>query len=495
MRRSFILLILTLILCSSQSFAANYYFSYNDKCMQAYQYYIALQFDKGNEVIRQQMLADPYNLTATYIADYADCLQLLLNGSKSDYEQLQKHLDARLDLLRRGDDSSPWYRLLQGGIYMHWAFVYVRMGEKFSAATTFRKSFLLLKENQRRFPGFDYNDILFGLEEAVVGTLPEDYSWIASIFGMKGNVNRGVGRLESFLRRHTPQDALYADAAIFYVYTKFYLQSKQEETWRFLNSDAYPATGNLLLSYVKTDLSLNYRKGDAALQTIRQMQGLPEYNKFPIFEYQAGNALLHKLDHDAVDYFRHFLSVYKGGIFVKDALQKLALSYYLMGDMAKAREYRAQIPAQGSTNVDADRQAQRFAREGSWPNASLLQAKLLLDGGYYPQALARLNAQAEASLATVNERAEYNYRLGKAYDDMGEDQKADMYYKKAISIARNDKGQFAARASLQLGLMYESRKNTTAALAFFRDCLNMPVQDFRNSIRQQAKAGINRLGG
>jgi hypothetical protein len=124
-----------------------------------------LQFADGNETIRQEMRTNPYNLMATYIADYADCLLLLFNGDKKDYEQLHRHLEDRQDLLSRGDASSPWYRLCKGGIYMHWAFVYVRMGEEFKAANNFRKSFALLKDNKEQYPDFEYNNIMFGLDE------------------------------------------------------------------------------------------------------------------------------------------------------------------------------------------------------------------------------------------------------------------------------------------------------------------------------------------
>ncbi len=495
MYRRLVSLGVLLLVLSQQCFAAGYYFNYDVQCQKAYQYYMSLQFAQGNEAIRQEMVSNPYNLTATYIADYADCLQLLLNGNKKDYEQLRGHFDKRLEILERGDPSSPWYKFLQGGLYMHWAFVYVRMGEKFNAATTFRRSFLLLKENQKKFPDFEYNNILFGLEETVVGTLPDDYSWIASVFGMKGSVVKGVAKLEGFLNKHNQQDPLYADAVIFYTYLKFYLLSKQEDVWRYVNAVNFPAQNNLLFSYIKTDIALNYRKNDAALQSARYMQGLPGYNQFPVFEYQAGNAMLHKLDPAAINYYRHFLSVYNGGFFIKDAWQKLAYSYYISGDMAKAKECKEKIMQNGGTDVDGDKQAQRFAKGDSWPNTVLLQARLLLDGGYHTQALAKLIAQGENSFPNTQDKAEYNYRVGKAYDDQGEDDKAIQYYKRAIAIGKDRKEQFAARASLQIGLIYETRHNPTAAVASFKACLDMPVQDFKNSIRQQAKAGINRITG
>jgi hypothetical protein len=55
------------------------------------------------------------------------------------------------------------------------------------------------------------------------------------------------------------------------------------------------------------------------------------------------------------------------------------------------------------------------------------------------------------------------------------------------------KEQFAARACLQLGLLYEKQGKRDIALQYFNQCLTMRDHDFQQSIDQQAKAGINRL--
>ena len=190
-------LLLFLLLTATPGLAATYVFDYNTRCHSAYQQYMSLNLSRGTALIRQELTANPYNLMATYLADYEDCLLLLMNGDPADYQQRQGHLQERLKLLANGDDRSPWFRLSKAGVHFHWALVYIRFGENLKAATSFRRSFLLLKENNRLFPGFPQNKIFLGVEEAVVGTIPEDYQWLASIFGMKGWRHRqacGAGR-------------------------------------------------------------------------------------------------------------------------------------------------------------------------------------------------------------------------------------------------------------------------------------------------------------
>src|SRR5690606_34455114 len=154
-----------------------------------------------------------------------DCLKLLFNGNMADYEQLKHHQNQRLNLMDRGDEASPWHRLCQAGIYMHWALVHLRFNENLKAATNFRKSYLLLKENNRLFPNFAYNDVCSGIEEATVGALPENYKWIASIFGLKGGVQSGVQKVKKFIATHKKSDAFYTEALIYYAYLSYYVSS------------------------------------------------------------------------------------------------------------------------------------------------------------------------------------------------------------------------------------------------------------------------------
>jgi tetratricopeptide (TPR) repeat protein len=161
--------------------------------------------------------------------------------------------------------------------------------------------------------------------------------------------------------------------------------------------------------------------------------------------------------------------------------------------MDKARECRTKIAKIGTAKVDADRKAKRFAEQSSWPPVVILQASLLADGGFYSQALSRLLSRKEADFAEIADKAEYNFRLGRVYDELGDDAKALQYYNNAIAIGKERKEHFAARAALQCGMMYERRNQSQLAIASYKACLDMPVQDFKNSIKQQAKAGINRL--
>lgn len=491
------LLIFIVLFClAARADAANYTYDYDANCRSAYAAYLSMQLPEGNAAIIKAIKQNPYNLMATYISDYEDFVLLLFNGSEIDMQQRKGHFSERLDLLNKGSEDDPWFRLCKAGLYLHWAFIHGRLGENFKAATLFRKSFQLLKENRQKFPDFTYNNVFLGMEEAAVGTIPEDYKWLAAVLGMKGNVRNGHNKLQLFLKQHAnPTDILREEAVIFQCYIRYYLLSQPNQVWNFINSNEFPVQNNLLRCFIKANLSLNNENAETALQTLHYAQTLPYYNLFPTMDYELGNALLLKLDYTAAVYFQRYITRNKGDLYTKDAWQKTALIFYLQHNQSKANYCLSQLKTQGNELVDADKQAQRFAEMQRWPNPTLLQVRLLTDGGYFTQAQAKISGLNESVFNNITDKLEYYFRAGKLYDELNEDVKAIQLYQLALNMGKDMKEQFAARAALQIGMIYEKQGKNDSALQYYRACLQLRNHDFQSSLDQQSKAGINRLSG
>jgi len=470
-------------------------FDFSPRCQQAYQHFMALRPAAGRQLLLQERSQHPRNLMPVYIEDYEDCLSLLFNGDPDLFGKRLPLMESRLAALKTGDAASPWHLFSQAGIYFHWALVQFRFGDNLKAALNFRRSLLLLRENQKKHPHFSQNRYLTGAQEAVLGTIPDDYKWIASLFGMKGDVRKGIAEMSRFLASSSPSAPLREEASILYVYLRYYLLSEQKEAWAYVNGPSFPIDNNLLRAFVRTNLAINFRKADAAIEALRQVATLPDYSKYPLFDYEMGTALLYGLDPQAPVYLGRFVNRFRGRYYIKDALAKMSYAYYLGGDKAKADECRRRILKSGAQHVDADKQAHRFAAEASWPLPALLQARLLVDGGYFEKALQRLHTLKQQDLPGVPEKLEYAFRLGRVYDELRDKARAIQSYQSAVALGRKRKEYFGARAALQLGLMYERESNPGEAIRWFRECLSMKGHDFQASIDQQAKAGLNRLNG
>jgi tetratricopeptide (TPR) repeat protein len=493
--RCFVLLLFFSVF-SKTARCTDYTFDYTPACAQAYKAYLALRPDIGDALIRGEIAARPRNLMAVYISDYGDFLTLLFNGDPARRTQRATHEDERLKMINKGSDDDPWKRLALAGIHLHQALIHVRSGEQFKAAISFRKSYSLLKENDARFPKFAPTAVLYGTEEAIAGTIPDEYDWLMAIFGMKGNLPRGTARLADYLKTHTsPDSPLHEEAVIYDCYIRFYLGSAKATVWQLVSNDAaFDIRGNLLRAFVRANLALSFRRADAAVGALQAAIAMPGAQAYPVFDYEMGCAQLLRLDLSCTTYLERYVSRNTGMLFTKDALQNAALAWYLKGNKAKAVAMRASILNQGSLNTDADRQAQRFAKSDNWPHPLLLTARMLIDGGYYAQALAKLRTTTAAAFTDMADRLEYDFRLGRALEESGDATHAVQAYQRVINNGRNRPEHFAARSALQMAGIYEQRGQTAEARRYYKLCRSMRDHDFQASIDQQAKAGLGRIG-
>jgi tetratricopeptide (TPR) repeat protein len=243
------------------------------------------------------------------------------------------------------------------------------------------------------------------------------------------------------------------------------------------------------------NLALNNKKAGITESIILSRAKGKEYMPFPMLDYELANAKMRRLDFTAIEYFERYLSAYKGTFYVKDATLSIAYCYYLMGNISKATAYKNKVKSVGKTDADADKQAQKFAEKGNFPDKDLLKARFLNDGGNHQQSLSILLAKDPKTLQTEAEKIEYYYRLSRVYDDLNMDDKAIEFYNYTIKIGEKSTEYFAARAALQAGYLMEKKGKKTEALRYFNITLELEDHDYKNSLDQRAKAGINRVTG
>lgn len=492
LRKSALLLLLLLLQCDA--FAQTFHFTFDKECTEAYRQIMSLRIREGNTQLNAIARKDPRNFIPYLLADYSDCIDLLFNGDPRKQEPLHLRTEKRLQMLENADKNSPWYRYAQANIYFHQALVYMRFGDNFKAATRLRKSFQLLKENLRRFPSFEENGVLLGLQTASAGAIPDAHKWLANLMGIKGDIRKGVAMLTAYRESHEAgENVLYQEALIFELYLRFYLLSEQENTWYTLLRKTATEPGNWMFGFLKTNLALNYRKAEFAKAALAYLEKSGAFQQYPIFLYEKAEALSLELNPDCSNTYLAFLKAYKGTAFVKDAYLKLAWMQQLEGSTQRAKAYLDLLQQTGSSLTDADKQAQRFAENPVWPLNALLETRLLIDGGYYKKALDRIKTIRYESLGNLAEKIEYHFRYGRICEELNDQEKALEYYKRTIDLGKNERLYFAARAALQQGFIYERSGKREAARERFQFCLSLRNHDLQNAIDQLAKAGMNRL--
>ncbi len=488
---TFILLLFIAVFSNAQKV-----YEYNSTCQQAYQEIIKLKINNGIALIEKAKQQNPENLIPVYLESYIDLVNLFFNEDPAEYAVRKPQLDERIKLLEQGQQNSPFYRYCLSVAYVQRAFIEIKFAENWRASWDVRKSFILIKENKKLFPTFAPNDLIYGSLLTVFATIPSGYSFFASLIGLSGSMNEGLTLVKNVANSSDPFARLFSNESAFvYCYIAYHLGNKKAEVFNFIQTKKLDLVNNYLLGYMAANLSIADKRLEMSKNIIINRNKSPEYYNLPIWNYEMGFI---KLDHletqEAATYLETYLAKFKGNFYVKDTYLKLSWCYYLQGNMKAAEGARLNVLKRGSTNTDADKQALKEAKNGTWPNILLLKARILSDGGYYQEALSVLNGKSVNSYSLEEEKLEYQYRMGRIYDDLNKNDLAIQYYNSAINIGSNRKEYYAARAAVQVGEIYERESKKKEAIVYYQKCLSLKDHEYKNSLDQKAMAGIERCG-
>lgn len=447
---------------------------------------------EGKLWLKKEVKENPNNSFTILLADYQDCIQLLFSNDAKLFEQKKTEFDKRLQNISLANEQSPWFLFAQAEIYFHLALVQFRFGETTASFFNFRKSFLQIQTNQKKYPEFAPNKMLLGVATALLGSIPNQYQWLISLFGMEGNVKNGLFQLENFFHQNTDNKWLHQEAMLYLVYIKYYFAGQQEEAMNLILSNQFQPNTNLMHAFVVANLSLNNRKSKMALPLLDFWIKKGAGNHYPILFYEMGEAMLMNINPSSISYYQQFINQSKSIHYKQDAFLKMSCAYMMQQNWSKVNICLEAIKTMPNGITDADRFAKKTAEQKSLLPPLLLEAKLLFDGGNNDAALAVIK-KVEIKKLSKQEIIEYHFRLGRIYDDCKQWTTAIFHYKKTIELGKESTSYHSARACLQLGLMYEQLGKPKESLKYYYLSQSMKNKDFKQSIAQQAKAGINRL--
>jgi hypothetical protein len=471
-------------------------YDFNPRCQQAYTAIMQLRLAAGSALLEQEKKANPDNLIPYFLDNYSDFFLLFFNEDPNQYAK-QKDLRAqRLALMAEGPANSPYYLYTQAVIKFQWGMVRVKFGEKWDAVWEIRKAYVTLKDNQKKFPQFIPNNMMVGAMQTVFGTIPEGYRWISNTLGLKGSIKEGMQQMQQAIDGNTDVAVLFKpEAYYYYCYLKLLIENKPDEVWAFIQQHQLDTKNNYLFALMVANLAMNNQKAALGIKILTERNDSAQYADIPYLYYLLGEMKLSRQDEDANIYLQRFLERFKGKFNVKECLQRLSWYYFLHGDMVAANKYRSMILTRGNAEAESDKQALKDAKTGKWPDPALLKARLLSDGGFFTEALKLLQVKKAADFNRMEDKLEYAYRLGRIYDEMDMDDNAIIMYEVTVKTGAGRTEYFAARASLQMGYIYEKRKEKAKALQCYQACLDMKEHDYKNSLDQRAKAGIQRVNG
>jgi tetratricopeptide (TPR) repeat protein len=207
-----------------------------------------------------------------------------------------------------------------------------------------------------------------------------------------------------------------------------------------------------------------------------------------------GLSLLYKIDTSSVSKIRTYVNQFRGRHYIKEAYQKLAWAALVFNENITAyKYYMSQVELQGYALLDDDKQALKEAEKNKIPDPLLLNARLLFDGGYYQKALTVLTKNAYRYMDNDESNLEFNYRLARVNQVLKNYPEAIKYFSHTIDKGKDTNSYYPCNAALQLGLIYEDQLMYDRAIDNYKRCLNMKPSEYKNSLHQKAKTGLNRI--
>lgn len=475
--------------------SAQAYFEWTPKARKVYEKVIHLRLREAQNGVEDLKREEPANLIVHHLENYIDFFYLYLQEDRNAFKALKSKRSERLDYIQAGDSESPYYLFVQADIRFQWALLKFKFNDYLDGFQEVSKAYKLLVKNQEMFPDFMPNLKNLSILHALAGTIPDNYKWGVKLFsGLEGSIAEGRREMETVLTYAQTNDFLFEkEMKALYAYLLLHLENKSEEAWSFVQSAGFQPEQNALHCFIMANIGMRGQHNDEVITLLERRPKSRAISHFAHLDFMLGLAKLRRLDVDAKKHFLAYLKHFKGEHYIKEAYQKLAWHALIFEGEEAYWRYLELCREQGTAVSGNDKSAQKEAESGQAPQVDLLKARLLFDGGYYEQALKLLNSLDEEHFPEKNGRLEYFYRKGRIHHGLKQFPQAISHYLQTIRRGENETYFYACNAALQIGLVYEEMNNPVQAKAFFQRCLSMKPDEYRASLHQKAKAGINRL--
>lgn len=470
------------------------YIEFTPSCIAAYEKIIHLDLEQAALLLKKEAASKPGNEAVTILENFSECLGLFLSEDQVVYDRLKDQMDSRLDALREVPEENPWRLFGMAGIYFQWASVRLKFGEYYTAGLHYRKAYKMLEENQRKHPSFLPGLVYLGLMHAAVGVIPDHYKWIVNLVGFDGTLEQGIRELKTLseISDHSPYAFQKKEAGMVLAYVQYSLEKNTDEAAktaaRLHEKDPSPLTG-----FLYSRILFSRGNNDESLAVLEGQMAKKQSSETHFLWFLSGCAWLYKLDPLAKVRLEAYLRNFKGKNYVKSGYQKLGWHYFVHGDTLGYKNMMKAVGEYGLDLTDEDKQAYKESQEKGLPNRILLRARILFDGGYYRKALAEFSGTTLKDFPTLRDQLEVTYRVARINHKSGFPDKAIHHYQKTLENGRRQTFYFAANSALNLGIIFEEKKEFAKAKEYFQLCLSMRGHDYQNSIDQKAKAGLARI--
>lgn len=455
---------------------------------------LSLRLSEADQHLQRIRQRQPDNLMILYVENYRDILRLMISEDDQLYQQLKGEKMPRLRQIMRGDKDSPYYLFLQAEIRLHWAVTRLKFEEYLLAFNEISIAYELLEKCRKQHPDFLPARRSYGLLRGFLGTIPRQMRWAARLIGgLEGDVAEGLQELKAVWETVQHQGApeyFVQETLTLYCLAQLYLAQQPVQALDLLKKQELSPASNPVHTFLLALVHMKNWQNDQAIAVLQKAPNTHAYLPLPYLDYLLGETHLRKLDPEADLYFERYLKAHPGPHYRKDAWVKRAYVAVLQNrPQTMVDSFLLRCQQSGAQLTDEDKRAHRLALgEDPFPTRPGLEVQLLFDGGYFDKALERVE-----QLVAEEEDPQWIYRKARILHEAGRWEDAIRQYQQCIDLLRHSPQYFACSSALQLGLIFEKRGIVSKAIPYFELCLDLNPDNYRQSLHQKAKAGLNRL--
>ena len=274
-------------------------YDFNATCIQAYQEVNKLKIAPATALIAKAKEQNPQNLVPVLLDAYTDFYVLFLLENPADYALRFKRFEQSIDVLKDGPKNTALYNYCLSNVYIHRAMVSLKFGHFWDAGWDIRRSYLLAEENNKKFPAFTGDDLLYGALQGIVGTVPKGYQWLTNLLGMRGSQKEGMKMVANFANGTDVWAKLFSPESHFiYPYLLFHLQNEKDAALTFIKEKKLDLVNNHLHAWTAANLSLNHKASIDTKNIIENRNKSADYISLPFWDFELGCAKLYALDLD-----------------------------------------------------------------------------------------------------------------------------------------------------------------------------------------------------
>ena len=425
-----------------------------------------------------------------YLSNLRDFMELVYNENEAHYQQYLKSIPERRSWIQSLPDKSPERAFYLADLALQEALFKIRFGDYLSGL------YMLLQANSQTTEIQERNDQILpflkpaGVINILVGLTPPKYDWAVRLIGLQGDVETGKQQLSSLASSTSP---LSSEALILLGYFYAYPLQMPDEAVKCFSLALAAQPGNVLAAFMLATSLSKAHKGEAALEAM-DAQPTQAWSEFPQAYYLMGTLHLQKGDYaQARQFLDQFMRTYAGNTFKKDAATKIAMSYFLEGEIEKGEIWKQDALVTGGTSSEPDKNAAVMLVEISEYPPQLLRARLLTDGGYWNEAGQQLMATGDPGQLGDRWACEYHYRMARLYQLQEQQEPAVASYTEALKLADTKGWYIEANSALQAGLILKARGNNIGAVELFKKAKAFGDHPYKASIDMQADRELTSL--